>query len=212
MSILCFGGSFNPIHRGHMVCAQFVAAQGGYERVLLIPNAQPPHKPDAVRIAPAADRLAMCQLAAEAENAKPPIDSAQGQRQAAVRFEVDDIEMRRGGMSYTLDTARELKHRGIDPVHWLIGADMLMYLPKWHQPRQLLQEVDFIIMARPGWVIDWDRLPLEFRHLQSNVVAAPLIDISATEIRARAARGEPIDELVPAPVARYIAEHELYRD
>lgn len=201
MPILCFGGSFNPIHRGHIECAQSVAQQGRFERVLLIPNAQPPHKQDAADIAPAADRLAMCRLAAEFANAS----------QQAVRFDADDIEMRRGGASYTLETARELKTRGVDPVYWLIGADMMMYLPKWHQPRQLLREVHFVVMARPGVNIAWDMLPTEFRALKSHLIEAPLIDISATEIRRCVTRGEPIDDLTPPPVARYIAEHGLYR-
>ena len=201
MPILCFGGSFNPIHRGHIECARYVAEKRGFERVLLIPNAQPPHKPDATEIAPAQDRLAMCRLAAEFAN----------QSGTAVRFDADDIEMRRGGPSYTLETARELKQRGIDPIHWLIGGDMLMYLPKWHQPRQLLREVEFVIMQRPGTEIDWDMLPEEFRILRSHVVQAPLIDISATQIRQRVARDESIDDLTVPPVARYIAEHQLYR-
>ena len=204
MPILCFGGSFNPIHRGHIECARFIAEKRGFEQVLLIPNAQPPHKPDAADIAPASDRLAMCQLAAEYANsfAKP---------QAALEFAADDIEMRRGGPSYTLETARQLKRRGVDPVYWLIGGDMLMYLPKWHQPRQLLREVEFVIMQRPGTEIDWDMLPEEFRILRSHVVQAPLIDISATQIRRRVARDESIDDLTVPPVARYIAEHQLYR-
>ena len=201
MPILCFGGSFNPIHRGHLDCAQVVGERYGYERVLLIPNAQPPHKLNACDIAPANDRLAMCQLAAEFASAKPQ----------AVVFSVSDIETRRGGPSYTLDTARELKVRGIDPINWLIGADMLMYLPKWHEAQKLLDEVHFVVMARPGWAMDWQQLPTAFRKLRENVVEAPLIDITATEIRRLAARGEPIDHLTPPPVARYIESHQLYR-
>jgi nicotinate-nucleotide adenylyltransferase len=201
MPILCFGGSFNPIHRGHIDCARFIAEKRGFDQVLLIPNAQPPHKPDAADIAPATDRFAMCRLAADFANGLAP----------SIRFDADDIEMRRGGPSYTLETARELKRRGIDPVYWLIGGDMLMYLPKWHQPRQLLREVEFVIMRRPGTEIDWDMLPEEYRILRSHVVDAPLIDISATQIRQRVARGESIDHLTVPSVTRYIAEHGLYR-
>ena len=177
-------------------------ARSGYEFVLLIPNAQPPHKLDDPDIAPAADRLAMCRLAAEFANS-----SANAQ---AIEFAVDDIETRRGAPSYTLDTVRELKAGGVDPVHWLIGADMLMYLPRWHDPLQLLAEVHFVIMARPGWVIDWDRLPTAYQLLRSQVVEAPLVNVSATEIRRRVRAGERIDDLTPAPVARYIAERGLY--
>src|SRR4051812_27802716 len=112
MPILCFGGSFNPVHRGHLDCAQAIGEKYGYERVLLIPNAQPPHKLDSGDVAPASDRLAMCELAAEFAN--------RAEKPHAVRFVVSDIEMRRGGPSYTLDTARELKAQGVNPVNWLI--------------------------------------------------------------------------------------------
>jgi nicotinate-nucleotide adenylyltransferase len=195
MPTLCFGGSFNPIHDGHLRCAQVVAEKGGYERVLLIPSARPPHKPDPADLAPAADRLAMCRLAA----ADRPL------------FAVSDIETRRGGPSYTIETAQELRRQGFSTINWLIGADMLLYLPKWHRVSELLREVHFVVMARPGWTIDWERLPGAFRHLRNHVVEAPLIDISATEIRRRVREGLPIEHLTPVAVAKYIHEHGLYR-
>jgi nicotinate-nucleotide adenylyltransferase len=196
MPILCFGGSFNPIHNGHLRCAEAVATKAGYERVLLIPSAQPPHKPDAPDLALAQDRLAMCHLAAPLAERVP--------------FEVTDLETRRGGPSYTIDTAQELRDQGINPVHWLIGADMLLYLPKWHRWRELLDQVHFVVMARPGWPIDWDALPAEVQPLKSNLVEAPLVEISASDIRRRVRERLPIAEFVPAPVARYIAARQLY--
>jgi nicotinate-nucleotide adenylyltransferase len=195
MPTLCFGGSFNPIHNGHLRCAEAVAQATGYDRVLLIPSAQPPHKRDTADLASASDRLAMCRIAT----------------QGSELFEVSDIETRRSGPSYTLDTAHELRKRGFDKIDWLIGADMLMFLPKWHRPTDLLREVNFLVMARPGWPLDWDALPPEFRHLREHVVEAPHISITATEIRGRIGRGESIDDLVPPAVARYIAERGLYR-
>jgi nicotinate-nucleotide adenylyltransferase len=198
MPTLCFGGSFNPIHNAHLVCAQVVAEKGGYERVLLIPSATPPHKMHDARqsdLASPQDRLAMCRLGIAGSNL----------------FDVSDIETRRGGPSYTIDTVRQLKAQGWPRVDWLIGADMLMFLPKWHQPLELLAEAHFVIMARPGFTIDWSRLPAEYARLQTNVVQAPQIAISATEIRRRVRSGEPIEHLVPAKVARYIAERGLYR-
>ena len=125
-------------------------------------------------------------------------------------FEIDDLEMQRSGPSYTLETARELIRRGAKTVHWLIGADMLMYLPKWHQPMELLREVHFVVIARPGWVIDWEALSPEFRHLRNNVVEAPLINISASDIRARVAAGKSIRYLTPDAVCEYIAQRRLY--
>jgi nicotinate-nucleotide adenylyltransferase len=201
MPSLYFGGSFNPIHHGHLRCAEAVAGQAGYDRVVLVPSARPPHKPDNPELAPPQDRLAMCRLA---------IDERGGG--GAPTFEVSDIETRRSGPSYTIDTARELRETGEREVHWLIGADMLLYLPKWHRPLDLLREVHFVVMARPGWTIDWSALPPEFRRLKEHVVAAPVINISSTEVRRRVRQNLPIEDLVPLSVARYIDAHHLYRD
>ena len=197
MPTLCFGGTFNPIHNGHVVCAQAVAAQCGYDRILLIPSAQPPHK-DTAELASAQNRLAMCRLAIAAI---PEGDKL---------FSVSDIETRRPGPSYTLDTARQLRAQGVLQVNWLIGADMLMYLPKWHQPLELLNEVNFVIMARPGWTIDWAKLPGEYQQLKSHLVETPLIEISSSDIRRRVRAGLPIDSLVPTGVSQYISRHNLY--
>jgi nicotinate-nucleotide adenylyltransferase len=195
MSTLCFGGSFNPIHNGHILCAKAVAQTRRFEKVLLIPSARPPHKAAAADLADSADRLAICRLVA----ADDPT------------FHVDDLELRRNGPSYTIDTARELKRRGFSQVNWLIGADMLNGLPTWHEPLALLQEVNFVIMNRPGQTIDFSMLPPPFRELQSHLVDAPLIDISATEIRRRVREGKSIDTLVPPAVVKYILDHHLYR-
>src|SRR3954447_19598971 len=166
---LCFGGSFNPIHYGHLRCAEAVAGTAGFDQVLLIPSAHPPHKPDAADLAAPAQRLAMCRLAVAGNRS----------------IEVSDIELNRAGPSYTLDTARKLRAMGVLEVNWLIGADMVRILPTWHKAQELLREVNFVIMARPGWEFDWDTLPAEFRELRSHVVDAPLVDVSATEIRRR---------------------------
>jgi nicotinate-nucleotide adenylyltransferase len=195
MKQLCFGGSFNPIHYGHIRCAQAVARSCAYERVVLIPTGQPPHKPGATDIGPAQDRLAMCRLAV----GNDPL------------FEVSDIETRRGGRSFTILTVRELLASGWpEPIHWLIGADMLLDLPNWREPAALLASVHFVIVARPGWTLDWNRLPPEFRHLQNNVVEAPLVDISASEIRRRVRAGESIEGMTPPVVVDYIRAHHLY--
>jgi nicotinate-nucleotide adenylyltransferase len=194
MASLYFGGSFNPIHHAHLICSRAVAEQKGFQKVVLVPSAQPPHKPNSATMADAADRLAMCRLAVWGD----PL------------FEVDDLELGRSGPSYTIDTVRQLKDRGEKQIHWLIGADMLMYLPYWHQPQQLLAETEFIILARPGWKLDWGLLPAEFRHLERNVVEAPLLEISSTEIRERVAGGKAIDYLTPPGVCRYVRDRGLY--
>lgn len=191
--ILYFGGSFNPIHHGHLICARSAAERGGFETVVLIPSRQPPHKPGITDLADASDRLEMCR------------------RACATGFEVSDVELRRTGPSYTLDTARELSRTtGGGKIAWLIGADMLNFLPKWHRPTELLQEVHFVIMARPGWQFDWNNLPSDYRVLEQNVVQTPLIDISSTEIRRRIGRGLSIDYLTPPAVVEYIRSRKLY--
>ena len=194
MRKLWFGGSFNPVHNGHLIVSRAVADAAGFERVVLLPSAGPPHKLRHPDMAAMEDRLAMCSLAAE----------------SVTGFEVDDLEMRRHGPSFTIDTARELKRRGWDRVTWLIGADQVAKLPTWHDPEALLREVDFVIMARPGSTFDWGRLPAQFQHLRERVVMAPLVDISATDIRRRVAAGVSIEHLVPETVARYIEAKGLY--
>jgi len=194
MTPLCVGGSFNPIHYAHLRCAAAAMTAKGFDRAVLIPSAQPPHKVNG-DLASAEDRLAMCRAAVADDT----------------RFVVDDLELRRSGPSYTIDTARELKRRGWSSVSWMIGADMLLYLPKWHQAEALIHEVNFVIVARPGWAIDWSLLPLSFQTLKANVIDAPLIDISASEVRRRVREGESIEGLTPPAVAQYIADRGLYR-
>ncbi len=195
MRRLCFGGSFNPIHNGHLQCAAAVARKASYDRVVLIPAGHPPHKPPDAQMAPAADRLSMCRLAI-AQNSL---------------FEVNDIEINSSAPNYTVDTAQELHRLGWPEVHWLIGADMARYLPNWHDPDRLLAEVQFVLIARPGWSFDWETMPSKFRHLQQNVVEAPLLDISSSEIRRRVRVGESITDLTPPTVADYIRTRGLYR-
>lgn len=192
---LFFGGSFNPIHHGHLICARAIAEGGRYGRVTLIPTGEPPHKPISHDLAPAADRLEMCRLAVTGSKI----------------FDVNSIELERDGPSYTIDTIRALAAAGHGKVDWLIGADMLLYLPKWHMAEELIQEVNFVVMSRPGWSLDWQTLPEPFRVLRRNVVDAPMIDIRATDIRQRVATSQSIEYLTPSGVCTYIRNRRLYR-
>jgi nicotinate-nucleotide adenylyltransferase len=194
MRRLCFGGSFNPVHHGHLICARAVAEARGFERVVLIPSAQPPHKLETAELAPPQDRLAMCREAVEGDDL----------------FEVSDIELSRSGPSFTIDTVLELRRQGWKKVAWLIGADMVATLPKWRRPVELMREAELVVMARPGWLFDWEGLPPEYRHLKDNVVPAPLIDISATDLRRRVAGGRSVRYLTPDRVAEYIRRTGLY--
>jgi nicotinate-nucleotide adenylyltransferase len=194
MKTLCLGGSFNPIHHGHLVCARSAMETAGYQRLAVIPSAQPPHKPQHADLATPRQRLRMCQLAIG----------------HTATFVVEDIELGRTGPSYTLDTARALKLQGWSEVHWLIGADMLNYLPQWHRPLELLDEVHFLVMARPGSKFDWGSLPAEYQILRQRVVEVPQIDISSTQIRTRVHENLPIDYLTPPAVVEYIRVNRLY--
>ena len=192
---LYFGGSFNPIHFGHLRCAEVVASRANFDQVIFIPSGTAPHKAGQSGMATATDRLGMCGMAVEGHSL----------------CSVSDIETQRGGLSYTIDTIRQLKASGEQAVSWLIGADMLQILPSWRSAEQLIAEANLVVMARCGFEIDWSGLPAIFRPLREHVVEAPLIDISATEIRRRCRDGESIDGLTPPAVVRYIREKSLYR-
>jgi nicotinate-nucleotide adenylyltransferase len=194
MRKLWFGGSFNPIHFGHLICSRAVAEAAGFDRVVLIPSGHPPHKPDEPAMAEALHRLEMCRLAVAGDDF----------------FVVDDVEVSRSGPSFTVDTVAELKARGETEVAWLIGADMALYLPSWHDPAKLLAETNLVLMARPGWTLDWLKMPAGFRHLEKHVVTAPQLEISSTIIRNRLAAGRPIHYLTPDSVIRYIGKQGLY--
>jgi len=195
MRRLCFGGSFNPIHHGHLLCARAAAEAAGFERIVLIPNSMSPLKLGANEVAAPEHRLAMCRLAVKGDDG----------------FEVEDLELSRPGPSYTIDTARQLRRQGWDRVHWLIGADMVALLPKWHEPDALLKEVDFVVMARPGHPIPRSALPPAVQQLSDNLVRVKQIEISSTEVRSRVMAGKSIRYLVPPAVGDYIARHGLYR-
>jgi nicotinate-nucleotide adenylyltransferase len=172
--------------------------QLGLDRVTLIPSGVPPFKQSAADLASTAtpaNRLAMCRLAVE----------------GIVNFEVSDIEIHDGGPSFTIDTARALKKTGWETVRWLIGSDALLKLHDWHEATNLLAEVQFIVMVRAEWPIDWDALPPKIRQLRPNVVTVPQIQISATEIRRRVAAGLDISFLTPPAVCDFIRIHNLYR-
>src|SRR5580700_4198322 len=118
MTKICLGGSFNPIHHAHLICARAAAEAVGADSVVLIPACQSPLKTGQTGMAPAEDRLRMCQLAIE----------------GIAGFEIDDCELHRPGPSYTIDTVRQLRQEGWKEVAWLIGADMVQNFLSWRQP------------------------------------------------------------------------------
>jgi nicotinate-nucleotide adenylyltransferase len=193
------GGTFNPIHLGHLLIAQDAMEQFGLDRVKFIPSATPPHKKYEGN-ATAAQRLAMVRLAIRGN----------------ARFEVDDIELRRSGTSYSVDTLTSLRRR--DPqaqFYFIIGADSLRELHRWREVERLVRLCTFVTVARPGFalrrVVDPKLDAATRRRLRQHVLRGHACDIASRDIRARVARGESIRYLVPDAVLQYINRHKLYR-
>lgn len=191
---LIFGGSFDPVHNGHLITAESAARELGAHRVLLIPAAVSPHKTASAPRASAADRLAMLKLAIQ--------DSVATNR--GIVFEVSEIELLRPPPSYTIDTVEAL--RAAEPGEkfiLLIGADQIPKFDTWHRAAELRTLVEVAILARTGSELE---LPAGTR-----AVAAPKVDVSSTEIRQRVAHGQAIEGWVPRAVAAYITQRGLYR-
>ena len=191
MRIALFGGSFDPVHNAHLALARLALDELQLDRLLWIPAGQPWQK--ARKLSPAADREAMLRLAIADEP----------------RFALDRRELLRQGPSYTLDTVRELQAEvpGAQLV-LLIGQDQYAGLHTWAGWQDLLARVTLAVANRPGPLPAVDP---EVQRLAHRALPLPPLDIAATDIRARVARGERIDHLVPPEVARYIDQHGLYR-
>jgi nicotinate-nucleotide adenylyltransferase len=200
--VLLFGGSFDPVHFGHLIVGRFVAEALGIERVVLMPGASPPHKLER-QLAPVAERLAMCRLAVEGDP----------------QFEVSDWELGQSGPNYTLLTIRHFREfmPAQTRIYWLVGMDSLVELATWYRVGELVEECTIVTAARPGYDDpDLSRLrgalsEKQIEALRGNIMESPRIDISATDIRARVRAGGSIRYLVPDAVARHIAERGLYR-
>lgn len=186
MRIALYGGTFDPPHHGHLILAREAREQFGLDRVVFIPASRSPFKPGA-EITPPAVRLAMVRAAIEGEHS----------------FVLDDTEITRGGTSYTIDTVLAARERwpGAE-LFWFVGGDHIGELPKWRDWEKLRTLVQFIVFSRGGESTDDPGFPRVIRR----------VDISATDIRARVARGLGIRYLVPEAVRALIEQHELYRN
>lgn len=193
MKIGIMGGSFDPIHNGHLLCAEHAAEAAELDEVWFIPSHQAPHK-DSIPGAANEDRLQMVKLAIS--------DNP--------RFQLLDWEIRQGGVSYSLITAKMLVESYPDyEFSWLIGADMVQYLPHWHRIEDLCELIGFIGFERPGTAIDLKVLAPTIRE-KVKLVTIPEIEISSTDIRRRLLDGRSIRYLVPDTVRKYIEERRLY--
>lgn len=199
-----FGGSFDPIHVGHLSIAQQVLNALHLERVVLLPAATPPHKRDGREMAPAADRLAMCQLA---------VHNLHG-------LDVSDWELRKSGVSYTIATARALRQAyGPDAkIVFIIGSDSLAELPHWYEIKELLALLDFAIAERreaPLKEALWRDLrgalgPAAEEKLRLGVVSVERVDVSSTLVRELLKTGEMIPGYLRRDVEDYIRQRGLY--
>jgi nicotinate-nucleotide adenylyltransferase len=185
-----FGGSFDPVHLGHLLVARAACEELALDRLFFIPAAQSPFKPGS-EPAPPALRLRMLRLALAGQ----------------CDYEMDEQELRRGGVSYSIDTARSYaeKFPGTE-LFYLIGADHVPTLPKWREAETLAALVRFVVIPRPGEIPA--PLPAPFRI---QTLGGWPLKLSSSQIRARVREGKAVRHLVPAGVAEVIREADLYR-
>lgn len=189
MKLGLFGGSFDPVHLGHLLVAQAAMEELGLDRLFFIPAAQSPFKPEN-RPAPAAARLQLLRLALA----------------GMANCEVDDQEIRRGGISFTVETLRDYRRRFPKAeLFYLIGADNAAKLNEWREAGELAKLAEFVAISRPGGMAA--NFPPPFRGRALN--GFPL-GVSSSQIRARVKAGLPVDHLVPPVVAEAIRAARLY--
>jgi nicotinate-nucleotide adenylyltransferase len=190
------GGTFDPIHLGHLVAAEEARWQFDLDRVVFVPAGRPWQKP--VGVTPPEDRYLMTVLATASNPA----------------FTVSRLEIDHPGPTYTVDTLRRLRAEQRDDtrLYFIIGADAILQIPTWKEPDQVLAQAEFIAASRPGFDLDLLVSQVPGAAGRVHAMEIPALAISASDLRGRVARGAPIQYLVPDGVARYIHEHGLYRD
>ncbi len=192
MKIGFLGGSFDPVHFGHLLAAQDAFEQHHLDRLVLVPAAQAPLKPQDVQSS-SEDRLAMLRAATEWDK----------------RFQISDFELRRGGVSYTIDSARHFRAQyPTDDLYWIIGGDQLPKLHLWKDIEELVTLVEFIFLERPGFPV---KEHPDIPGLRLHRCDGHLLAVSSTELRERTRRGLALDYFVPHKAIVYIQERGLYR-
>lgn len=211
--VAVLGGSFNPIHYGHLLLADDVLEQAGLDRVLFVPAAAPPHKPASL-LAPAADRFAMVQLAIAGHP----------------RFAVSDLELRRTGPSYTVDTLEALAATG-DRLFLVIGSETFLDLLSWREPRRVARLARLLVIPRSGSAFDPEGAAAQkvlreigveggFARVEAGsplppagvlLVHATSLPLSASELRRRVREGRSLAFRMPPAAIEYVRTHGLYR-
>jgi nicotinate-nucleotide adenylyltransferase len=207
MRLGIFGGSFDPVHNGHLAVARACQRQAVLDEVWFTPAAIQPLK-HAGPHATDAQRIEMLKLAIDRERSEP------GHSRPRPSWRVCTLEIERGGFSYTIDTLRQIRVELPEArLFFLLGADTVRDAPRWKEPGEIFRLAAPLIVRRAGEpepdAAALAALCASESHLQ--VVDMPPVDISSSEIRRRVAADQPIDELVPSAIAEYIAQHSLYR-
>ena len=191
MKICLFGGTFDPPHIGHLLIAQTVCEAEGFDKVVFIPANKSPNKKVATL---QKDRVDMLELAVEGNP----------------NFEISDLEIRRGGVSYTIDTLRAFKDELVDEndeISYLIGSDSLLDFKNWKEPKEIIEKSNVIVAIRPGFrpsdIPSWLLHGVHFANI-------PRFEISSSNIRKRWAEDKTIRYMVTLPVWEYINKHNLY--
>lgn len=188
MKIGILGGTFNPIHIGHLILAQEVREKLNLDKIIFVPTYLPPHK-DNSDIAPASTRMIMVKLAIKGNKC----------------FLISDIEIKRNGCSYTIDTIKEFKKMYIqDELYFIIGSDLLKYLDDWKDLNEIIKMVNFIVATRPGYLLE---------KIPSYISTIPIraVDVSGFEIRKAIRENRSFRYLVPDVVYKYIIKNKLYK-
>ena len=201
MRLGVFGGTFDPVHLGHLILAEQCREQAKLDQVLFVPAARPPHKLNH-ELTRFDQRVEMLQLAISGH----PV------------FRIDELEKSRPGPSYTYITLEEIRQRDRDAdLCLIVGADSLNDLPQWVQPCRILELATLLVVPRPGWEMaeletlqQALALPADF-PLRLQMIHAPLIDIASRDVRQRIGQGRSVRFLIPRAVEAYIADKGLYR-
>ncbi|MFQ5886297.1 MAG: nicotinate-nucleotide adenylyltransferase [Anaerolineae bacterium] len=189
------GGTFDPIHYGHLAAAEEARAKLNLHEVIFVVAGVPPHKLDE-EITPAEDRYAMVELAI----ASNP------------HFSVSRIDLDRPGPSYTVDTIALLRQKWTEEIYFIMGVDSLMEIDTWHQPQRLIQLCRLVAVERPGFVPDMERLEAAVPGITARmeIIDMPQMEISSTDLQRRVREGLPIKYQLPPQVEKYIYQHRLY--
>jgi nicotinate-nucleotide adenylyltransferase len=190
VNIGIFGGTFSPPHIGHLIAAEYVRSELALDKVIFVPAAIPPHKLREV-IVPVEHRVAMLRLALSQNP----------------HFDISEIEIERGGVSFTVETLRHLKEELGAELFLLIGMDNLVEFHTWKSPERILQLATVVVMTRPGFRSA--DVPREMKN-RVTMCLVPEIGIASREVRRRVRDGKSVRYLVTDSVAEYIRQHKLY--